>query len=143
MLPAKRVILCNSTVPYSVVYCNLIRPQAASVCAHPQNRFYSLAKMTTNLNWESEKARLLNMSPEDRRKRFEKNDYITLDTIQSWRIYSIKHKNLEAKKPTLDDLKEFKKITLNQALSKQLLEKVAIYTGDITKLEVKLKIIMK
>lgn len=140
MLPAKRVIFCKnpSTVPSKrcVFYCNLILPKIPPVCADFQSKFYSLAKMTTDLKWESEKARLLNVSREDRRKRFDKKDYITLDTIQSWRIYTIKFKGLEAKKPTLDDLTEFKKIILNKELNKQLLDKIAIYTGDITKLEV-------
>lgn len=142
MIPAKHAIFCKFAVPHSVLHCDLIHREVQTVCAYFQSRFYSLAKMT-NLNWESEKARLVNMSREDRRKRFGKEDYITLDTIQSWRIYTIKHKSLEMKKPTLDDLTEFKKITLNQALNKQLLEKVAVYTGDITKLEVKLKLITK
>lgn len=141
MLPVKRVIFNNFpsvvTSKRSGFYCDLNYPQVFSICTYFQSRFYSLAKMTTNLKWESDKARLLNMSLEDRRKRFEKNDYVTLDTIQSWRIYTIKHKNLKEKKPTLDDLTEFKKTILNKELNKQLLEKVAIYAGDITKLEVK------
>lgn len=75
------------------------------------------------------------MSLEDRRRHYSVKDFLNVDMIDPWDSYIIRHKGIELKKTTLDDLTEFKKIKINNALNKALAQKVSIFRGDITKLE--------
>ncbi|KAM3962062.1 macro domain-containing protein RSc0334 [Aphomia sociella] len=100
--------------------------------------FSSLPRMTAEPKWMIEKKKILSLNLEEKRKLYKGGDYITLDKVESWSKYVATNKKdaLESKKPTLDDLEEFKKIQINTEKNKELAEKVSIFKGDITKLEV-------
>lgn len=97
--------------------------------------FCSLVKMP-HTTWRGLKADLLCMPLEERRKRYAIQDYMTVVKVDPWCNYVIRHKGIETKKHTLDDLTEFKKVKINTSLNKKLSQKVSLYKGDITKLEV-------
>lgn len=86
--------------------------------------------------WKKEKEKNLNLSLDDRRKKYSVKDFLNVNMIDPWNSYIIRHKDIESKKTTLDDLTEFQKIKINNALNKELAQKVSIFEGDITKLEV-------
>lgn len=104
-----------------------------------QNCFYSLLKMTTQATWKTEKNRILALSLEEKRKLYKNSVYVKLDSVDPWCKYVVTNKGIEAKKPTVDDLCEFKNITLNTEKNIFLSEKISLFQGDITKLEVSLK----
>ncbi|KAJ0170470.1 hypothetical protein K1T71_013841 [Dendrolimus kikuchii] len=99
-------------------------------------RSYSLVKMTTQAKWKIEKNRIINLPLEEKRKLYKSKDYVILDKVDPWNKYIITNKGLEDKKHTLDDLNEFKKIELDAKQNKSLAERVSIFRGDITKLEI-------
>uniref|UniRef100_A0A7N6BXZ8 Macro domain-containing protein n=1 Tax=Anabas testudineus TaxID=64144 RepID=A0A7N6BXZ8_ANATE len=72
-------------------------------------------------DWKTEKERLLRLDLEERRKEYRRQDYISLDNILTWR---------EEKRS--NDKEEGKDLTGGGGLS----EKVSLYKGDITVLEV-------
>ncbi|CAJ1067722.1 ADP-ribose glycohydrolase MACROD2 isoform X4 [Xyrichtys novacula] len=72
-------------------------------------------------DWKTEKERLLRLDREDRRKDYRRQDYIPLDKIPTWRE--------ENKSNEKEDGKE-------QTGGGGLSEKVSLYKGDITVLEV-------
>ncbi|XP_073965794.1 macro domain-containing protein PG1779-like [Choristoneura fumiferana] len=100
------------------------------------HRSYSLKNMTSPAKWKIEKNKLLNMPIEERRKVYRSSDYVTVNKVEPWNKYVINNKGIEAKKHTLEDLEVFKKIKIIPELNKDLSEKVSIFKGDITKLEV-------
>lgn len=99
-------------------------------------RSYCLKKMTSPAKWKIEKNKLLNMPIEERRKVYRSSDYVTINKIEPWSKYVINNKGIEAKKHTLEDLEVFNKIKINPEFNKVLSDKVSIFKGDITKLEV-------
>ncbi|KAJ8706119.1 hypothetical protein PYW07_010896 [Mythimna separata] len=93
----------------------------------------------TEPKWVTVKRSLLSMGPDDRRKAgmYDKKTVVTVDTIDPWHNYVIRNKNIEKdRKHTLDDLTEFKKIKIDAEQNKELTQKVSIFRGDITTLEV-------
>lgn len=87
--------------------------------------------------WKLEKTRLAQLSLKDRRKQYKIKDFVDIEIgLDEWCKYVVKNKNIEAKKHTLDDLTEFKKYKINPDMNKDLSQKVSIFKGDITKLEV-------
>lgn len=76
------------------------------------------------------------MPLEEKRQLYKPGDYIILDKVDPWCKFVIKNKDIEMLKHTLDDLTEFEKIKLDSSKDKELSEKVSIFQGDITKLEV-------
>ncbi|XP_075987650.1 macro domain-containing protein RSc0334-like [Anticarsia gemmatalis] len=119
--------------PASLNICKIL-----PICARTGNqaiRKYSVSKMSEP-QWKIEKARLTKMNWADRRKDYKIKDYLTVDSVDPWCNYVVRNKGIEAKKHTLDDLTEFKKISMESGLNKDLGQKVSIFKGDITKLEV-------
>jgi len=98
---------------------------------------------TKSTNWEEERERMINLSTDDRRKEYFCDDFITLEKIQTW---NEEVGNMKATKSDseLDDDKEILKIKeelLNNFESKDLkdidlAEKISVYEGDITRLEI-------
>lgn len=76
------------------------------------------------------------MPIEERRKVYRSSDYVTINKIEPWSKYVINNKGIEAKKHTLEDLEVFNKIKINPEFNQVLSDKVSIFKGDITKLEV-------
>uniref|UniRef100_A0A8C5JHB3 MACD2 deacetylase n=1 Tax=Junco hyemalis TaxID=40217 RepID=A0A8C5JHB3_JUNHY len=74
--------------------------------------------------WREEKERLLKMTLEERRKEY-LGDYVALKTIPTW-MEDLKSKSESDGENTKDDLQG----------KKSLSEKVSLYRGDITLLEV-------
>lgn len=73
-------------------------------------------------DWKTEKERLLRLDWEERRKDYRRQDFIPLDKIPTWREENIK----------ANDKEEGKELTGGGGLS----DKVSLYKGDITVLEV-------
>lgn len=96
--------------------------------------FYSVVRMSTE--WESEKDRIMSFPIEEKRKLYKSDDYIILNRVDSWCKYFAENKGLEAKNPTAEDVTEFRKIKIDSEKNKELADKVSIFKGDITKLEV-------
>lgn len=76
------------------------------------------------------------MPLEEKRKLYKSSDFTILDKVDPWCKYVIKHKEVESLKHNLDDLTEFKKVRLDSSKDKELAEKVSIFQGDITTLEI-------
>lgn len=93
--------------------------------------------MTTQPKWKSEKTKLLSLPLAEKRLLYKSSDFVILDKVDPWCKYAILNKGIEAKKHNLEDLNEFQKIKLDSAKNKALSEKVSIFKGDITKLEVR------
>lgn len=108
-----------------------------------QYRAYSLAEMTTQLKWLTEKNRIMSLPLEEKRNLYKCSDFITLDSVETWTSTA---KYLEktggTKTPNPEDVSEFQKITIVPELNNALANKVSIFKGDITKLEVG-KILLK
>ncbi|KAG6458248.1 hypothetical protein O3G_MSEX010758 [Manduca sexta] len=98
-------------------------------------RFYSLVKMSTPAQWKTEKERIMALPLDEKRKLYKLPDYINLDKIDPWSKYFVNYRGISNKKPTGDDIAGFK-ITIDAARNKELAEKVSLYRGDITKLEI-------
>lgn len=101
------------------------------------SRFLSVLKMTSEPKWKSEKTKILSMPLAEKRKRYTSSDFVNLDKVHPWCKYVVLNKGIEAKKHNLEDLNEFHKIKLDPTKNKALSERVSIYKGDITKLEVR------
>nr|XP_046258649.1 ADP-ribose glycohydrolase MACROD2 isoform X5 [Scatophagus argus] len=72
-------------------------------------------------DWKTEKERLLRLDREDRRKEYRRQDFVSLDKIPSWR-----------EENRSNEKEEGKELTGGGGLS----DKVSLYKGDITLLEV-------
>ncbi|XP_056251599.1 ADP-ribose glycohydrolase MACROD2 isoform X2 [Seriola aureovittata] len=72
-------------------------------------------------DWKTEKERLLRLEREERRKEYRRQDFISLDKIPTWR-----------EENRVNDNEEGQELTGGGGLS----DKVALYKGDITVLEV-------
>uniref|UniRef100_S4P8Y2 LRP16 protein n=1 Tax=Pararge aegeria TaxID=116150 RepID=S4P8Y2_9NEOP len=103
-------------------------------CSIQQSCLNSILKMSTK--WESEKERVASLPLEEKRKLYKSTDYIVVNKVVSWCKYFVKNNGLEAKKPTAEDVTEFRKIKIDSEKNKELADKVSIFKGDITKLEV-------
>ena len=101
-----------------------------------QNRLYSSLKMSKVAKWEEEKAKILLLPIEEKRKLYKASDYLTINQVDSWSLYYSKNEGIKDKKHTNEDLTEFRKIKIDPEKNKELIEKVSIFKGDITKLEV-------
>lgn len=73
-------------------------------------------------DWKTEKERLLRLDREDRRKEYRRQDYVSLDKIPTWR-----------EENSTNDAEEDPEVTVGGG---GLSEKVSLYKGDITLLEV-------
>ncbi|CAH0403665.1 unnamed protein product [Chilo suppressalis] len=93
--------------------------------------------MTTQSKWKVEKNKILNMPLEEKRKIYRNSDFIVLDRVDPWsKFFSKNEKEIENFKHTLDDLTEFQKIKLDSSKNKELADRISIFQGDITKLEI-------
>ncbi|XP_023954549.1 macro domain-containing protein CT2219 [Bicyclus anynana] len=99
-----------------------------------QSCLYSVLKMSTK--WESEKERIMSLPVDEKRKLYKTDDYITVNKVESWCKYFVENKGLHEKKHTGEDDAEFRKITIDSERNKELTDKVSIFKGDITKLEI-------
>jgi len=93
--------------------------------------------------WEDEKKRMLNMNTEDRRKEYFCDDFVQLENIPTWKQEVGKTETTETESET-DDAKEilqikeellndFETVDINDI---DLAEKISVYEGDITRLEI-------
>ncbi|KAK6328381.1 hypothetical protein J4Q44_G00003590 [Coregonus suidteri] len=69
-------------------------------------------------DWKTEKGRVLNMSSEERRKEYRRSEYVPLDQINTWK---------QSQSTEVTEEEEGKDL---------LRDKVSLYKGDITILEV-------
>jgi len=90
--------------------------------------------------WEEEKTRKLNLSLEERRKEYSCGDnFKTLADLQTWKLDSLYQQKLNKEKNTLNDKemtaveKAMEGFTLKDI---DLSEKVSLFVGDITQLEI-------
>uniref|UniRef100_A0AAV2JKQ9 O-acetyl-ADP-ribose deacetylase MACROD2 n=1 Tax=Knipowitschia caucasica TaxID=637954 RepID=A0AAV2JKQ9_KNICA len=74
-------------------------------------------------DWKNEKERLLRLDREERRKEYRRQDFVSLDKIPTWREENSINDNEE---------EEETQVTSGGGLS----DKVSLYKGDITLLEV-------
>lgn len=112
------------------------------VCFKATNTFtlsYSTISKMATPQWQVEKSKLLNLAWMDKRKLYKIKDYIPLSSVEPWSTYVVKNPGVESKKHTLDDLTEWKKTAPNGSLNKDLVHRVSIFKGDITKLEVSVR----
>lgn len=72
-------------------------------------------------DWKTEKERLLRLDQDDRRKEYRRQDYVSLDKIPTWR-----------EDKSTNEIEEDTQVTVGGGLS----DKVSLYKGDITLLEV-------
>jgi len=101
----------------------------------PLSFLIPVSAMSSKSNkWEAEKQRRLDLSLEDRRKEYFCKDFVQLSDIKSWKEEaeetteeSVKE-NVELKSELLKDLE------INEELD--LSDKISIYEGDITRLEI-------
>lgn len=107
--------------------------QAQRIAAYNiRGRSLSLKSNSTTVRmgkWESEKAKYLNMSIEEKRK-FYKRLYDTLDGIPTWKEYATQQTLGEAI-PLLPSHK------IDAKKNEQIAQKVSLFIGDITTLEVR------
>ena len=80
-------------------------------------------------NWEMEKKKYLSMSVEDKRKHYISRQFILLNSVPTWKQY-FKELRLAEK------LSPLKLADINNSLNSVLVDKVSLFEGDITKLEV-------
>ncbi|XP_013198969.1 macro domain-containing protein RSc0334-like [Amyelois transitella] len=101
-------------------------------------RFYTLPKMNSDPKWKIEKERIISLPLEEKRKLYKTSDFIVVDSVDPWKKYVdiLKTKGTTLQKPNKDDETEFKKIKINVEKNLELANKVSIFKGDITKLEV-------
>lgn len=123
--------------PASELFCKIVPLTKTN-----QKRLLSLVKMTSQSKWKIEKNKIITMPLEEKRQLYRTKEYVILDKIDPWFIYLVKNKEIEGKKHTLDDLKEFKKIKFDSSKNKVLTEKVSLFKGDITQLEVSLQMLL-
>lgn len=89
------------------------------------SKLSQLVLPTRNMNWQTEKQRILNVSIDEKREHYKcGGNYLTLDKIPTWDAYA-KIKNLGTNVTGGDYKFEY---SVNQ--------KVSLFTGDITSLEV-------
>jgi len=93
-------------------------------------------------DWKAEKARKLGLSLEDRRKEYScGTKYVTIDTIQSWKLDLLYAEKLNKDKfgPGVDQKEQLQKRLRDNFEMKDgldLTEKISIFVGDITQLEI-------
>lgn len=86
----------------------------------------SKSKMST---WQTEKDKFLSMSIEDKRKNYTNKNFKTLKDISTWKDYA-GSVQLPPPTPMLPNCK------INNTLNASLVNKISVYQGDITTLEV-------
>ncbi|CAH0718566.1 unnamed protein product, partial [Brenthis ino] len=92
--------------------------------------------MSKQAKWEAEKTKNLSLSLEEKRKLYKSGDYLIVDKIDPWSLYFVRNEGVKDKKHTEEDLSEFSKIKIDADKNKELIDKVSIFKGDITKLEI-------
>ncbi|XP_068624520.1 macro domain-containing protein CT2219-like [Battus philenor] len=117
-------------------FCKNIFQFNKSVTDNNLYRTYSITKMTTHSKWKIEKNRILNLPLEEKRKLYRTSEYIILDRIYTWLQHARENEHIKTKIRTQDDLNEWKKFKINPEKNVSLAEKVSIFKGDITKLEI-------
>merc|ERR1712198_352451 len=83
--------------------------------------FPTLSTSSTMSSWKAEKERLAGLDTESRRKEY--TDFVPLSDIPSWKQY-------------FTDNQSLKKVSDTSSAKTGLADKVSLYRGDITKLEV-------
>lgn len=112
----KILFICQNTGVYNTHFCSQVK------LSEPR--------------WKVEKLKILNLSPEEKKIKYNKMSVITVDMVDPWNNYVIRNTNVEKRKHTLDDVTEFNKFKIDNHQNKSLAEKVSLYKGDITSLEV-------
>lgn len=85
-------------------------------------------------NWTTEKSRLEKLALDERRKQYSCRDaFVALDCIPTWRQYFHQHEKSLTEKLSEKDVKSFENQAQNQA---HLADKISLFKGDITKLEI-------
>ena len=115
-----------------LMFINLIFISGHSQTSHPPTQLLSMSCHPLNMHasWEIEKVRLAGLDRETRRKEYK--DYVSLANIPSWK---------EENKGSLAG-KESDDAPAKAGLRKAGLdEKVSLFRGDITKLEVSFSIV--
>lgn len=80
-------------------------------------------------DWTSVKQKFLALPLEEKRKQYKNSNYKTLQDLPTWKEYASK-RTLVEKIPILSGCE------INEALNKVLAEKITLFQGDITTLEV-------
>ncbi|KOB72159.1 LRP16 protein [Operophtera brumata] len=80
--------------------------------------------MTSQPKWKIEKKKILSMPIQEKRQLYKSADFVILDKVDPWFKYVVLNKGIEAKKHTLEDLNEFRKIKLDPSKNKVLSEKI-------------------
>ena len=93
--------------------------------------------MATN-SWKSEKARLSELSLENRRKEYfcGEDNFVALEQIPTWQNYFHDHKKSLTEKVSEKDVNAFQAAHPDLDTSQGFSTKVSIFRGDITKLEI-------
>ncbi|XP_022828812.1 uncharacterized protein LOC111358127 isoform X1 [Spodoptera litura] len=112
----KILFICQNTGVYNTHYCSQVK------LSEPR--------------WKVEKQKTLNLSPEEKKNKYDKMSVVTVDMVDPWNNYVIRNSTVEKRKHTLDDVTEFNKFKIDNHQNKSLAEKVSLYKGDITRLEV-------
>merc|ERR1712018_32126 len=87
-------------------------------------------------SWSSEKERLASLSQEDRRKEYScGNKFVPLSEIQTWREYFKENEKALSEKVSEKDKETFKSEHPDIKVNPDFADKVSIFRGDITKLE--------
>jgi len=95
-----------------------------------------MAAETETPRWKKEKTRLESLSEEDRRANYFCNDeFIGLSDIPTWKEYFEQHEKSLTEKVSEKDLKAFEMENPDLVKNSNLAEKVSLFRGDITKLE--------
>jgi len=81
--------------------------------------------------WEAEKQRLLDLSAEDRRNEYFCDDFVNISDIKSWAEVKEKSKSEYTEEVKSELFEDFE---IDESLD--LSDKVSIYEGDITRLEI-------
>ncbi|XP_063390165.1 macro domain-containing protein RSc0334-like [Cydia fagiglandana] len=101
-----------------------------------QHSSASFKNMTSPAKWKIEKTRILNMPLDEKIKLYASPDYVTLESVSPWDDCIRTQKGLESKKHNLEDLEVFQRAKIDNEKNTELIRKVSIFKGDITKLEV-------
>ncbi|KAK6301429.1 hypothetical protein J4Q44_G00274820 [Coregonus suidteri] len=91
-------------------------------------------------DWKTEKDRVLKMSWEERRKGYRRSEYVPLDKIFTWRQTQQSKEDMSYFLPRIMKAVNFLRpsfsITVEEERKDLLSDKVSLYKGDITILEV-------
>lgn len=94
--------------------------------------------MNEDKTWKTEKDTIMNLPLEEKRHLYRSPNFITLDKVLTWPAYLAATKSILSRTPTAQDLELVNKnIKLDVTKNEAVVDKISIYKGDITLLEVR------